>query len=148
MHLFLYVLGSLERPNGVFLGSFGVLGHHGRTAGAQERLICAGKAPLDGFWHPKGAQEGADMELKSVKSRFKHRLNFLLGFVLVLHGFLMDFDDVFGTLDLRKWAFGVSEVLLFNKSSFFHQIWFGSVFLMILGGFWKHFGSQNNAKIN
>ncbi len=40
----------------------------------------------------------------------------------------MDFGGVFGTLDLQKWGCGVGEVLIFKKSNFFDQIWFGNDF--------------------
>ena len=43
---------------------------------------------------------------------------------------------------------GVGEVLFFKKSPFFDLIWFGSDFLMILGGFGEDFGSQNGAKMD
>ena len=42
--------------------------------------------------------------------------------------------------------FGVGEVLVFRNSRFSCQIRFWIDFLMILGGFGSHFGSQNGAK--
>ena len=87
------------------------------------------------------------MEVKSIKNLFKNRLNFLLGFGLVLNGFLVDFGGGFGTLDLQKWGCGVGEVLIFKKSHFFDQVWFGSDFCMIFRGFGEDFGSQNVAKM-
>ena len=36
----------------------------------------------------------------------------------------------------------------FPKIIFFvYHIWFGSDFLMVVGGFWEDFGSQNDAKM-
>ena len=71
----------------------------------------------------------------------------MLGLGWVSGGFLVDFSGVFGTLDLQKWGFGVGEVLIFKKSHFFDQVWFGSDFCMIDGGFGDDFGSQNDAKM-
>ena len=44
--------------------------------------------------------------------------------------------------------FGVGEVLFFRNSRFSCQIRFWIDFLMILGGFGSHLGSQNGAKMD
>ena len=59
-----------------------------------------------------------------------------------------DFGCVFGTLDLQKWVFGVSEVLFFEIFVFSCLGW---LFLWLWGRFWGgldgHFGSQKATKI-
>ena len=44
--------------------------------------------------------------------------------------------------------FGVGEVLFFQKFTFFMPDSVLDCFLMILGGFGRHFGSQNGAKMD
>ena len=82
-------------------------------------------------------------QLRSIKTRFKNRLNFLLGFGLVLDGFLVDFGDV--CWDAGPWKMSVwcTRGVVFQKITFFDLIWFGSDFGTIVGGFGDDFGSQN-----
>ena len=68
------------------------------------------------------------MSQQSIKNRFKNQLIFLLGFGLVLDGVLVDFGDVFGTLDLQKWGCGVGEVLIFKKTHFLARFGLGAIF--------------------
>ena len=93
-------------PRGAFGPHFGGLGVPVGAFGAQSTSktvgVFHGPPLLSRVWRAKGVQEGAKMKLKSIKNRFKNRLNFLLGFGLVLDGFLVDFGGVFGTLDLQK----------------------------------------------
>ena len=113
------VLGVLWAVQGVPLGVIlGVLGYpwaplaHSRL---QKPLVPFTAPPLfSRFWRPKGTQEAAKIKLKSIKNRFKNRLIFLLGFGLVLDGFLVDFGGVFGTLDLQAWVCSLGEVLFFK----------------------------------
>ena len=123
------VLGVVWAVQGVPLGVIlGVLGYPWAPL-ARSRLQKPFGPPLfSRFWCPKGAQEGAKMKLKSIKNRFKNRLNFLLGFGLVLDGFLVDFGGVFGTLDLQKWVCGVSDVLFYKKSHFLIRFGLGVIF--------------------
>ena len=104
--------GPLGSPWGAFGSHFGGLGVPLGAFGAQSTSKTVGffHAPplFSRFWCPKGAQEVVKLKLKSIKNRFKNRLNFLLGFGLVLDGFLVDFGDVFGTFDLE------SQTLLYN----------------------------------
>ena len=61
---------------------------------------------------------------------------------------MVNFGSVSATLDLQKYVFGVGEVLFFRNSRFSCQILFWIDFLMILGGFGRHFGSQNGVKLD